>query len=754
AWRRPHCAGIITSAGGSPVSNIAKWNGTSWSAMGTGELDIQTLTVFGGEVYYGGGSGLRKWNGSSWVAVGGTTFGIKSLASSADKLFACGEFTEAGGVPASGIAAWDGSAWTALGSGLNWTLFGPCAVATDGTRVYAGGGFSYAGGKVSGSFAEYGPPRSTFGSDVRISDEFDDGAPATNTAGVGHGFVKRGQAASTESGGFLNLNNESGASTRVYTSNTSDAFNPFAANLNATVLKTTYGAINQGTGIERVWLGYRVSGSTSDHFYPVTNGPASPKVQGLYISILQQSSDTAYPRHGNLVAVSNTGVEKKLATWDWSNVNSLSGLVVTLTTTATHYSLSFSGAAGAVPVNVTGALSGVLSGLGPITTNFDVGLFSQFFGGTGAGVRVNSILLRAIPPSPITAPTYSMLNSANAILGGNASAINGPITARGVVISRLSQNGNPEIGGTNVSQIAAGSGSGIFTVNVTGLLPGETYVFRSYVITASGTAYTEVVTFTAPLDSDPITMSVAASGAPVPGAGLIGSGIPTGATWTLFGPPAVNDSSQVAFLGSYKSSAVTGKGLFVDDTQVVAVGASVPGLPGVTIKALFDPLIDSAGHVTFRATLGGTGVTLDNDNAFLTNSSTGTLRVLIREGDQAVGAPAGAVWGTLQNVAVPGGPMQFLLTGQLLTGPNNTPGPGGVTQDGDLGLWATDSTGSVKLLFLEGFTVGTKTLKSFQVLATSVASQGSARSFNRIGTVTWRATYTDNTTEILTTQVQ
>jgi hypothetical protein len=49
-------------------------------------------------------------------------------------------------VGANRIARWNGSAWSALGSGVNSNVY---ALAMSGSDLYAGGGFTTAGGKVS-----------------------------------------------------------------------------------------------------------------------------------------------------------------------------------------------------------------------------------------------------------------------------------------------------------------------------------------------------------------------------------------------------------------------------------------------------------------------------------------------------------------------------------------------------------------------------------------------------------------------------
>jgi hypothetical protein len=72
-------------------------------------------------------------------------------------LYAGGEFTTAGGVPAHGIARWDGTAWSSLGSGMNdWVR--ALTVFDDGTgpALYAGGNFTTAGGGGAGRIAKWG----------------------------------------------------------------------------------------------------------------------------------------------------------------------------------------------------------------------------------------------------------------------------------------------------------------------------------------------------------------------------------------------------------------------------------------------------------------------------------------------------------------------------------------------------------------------------------------------------------------------
>jgi hypothetical protein len=118
-----YAGGFFTMAGDSAATNIAQWDGTSWSALGSG----MNNTV----------NGLAVW---------GKT------------LYAGGTFTTAGGNPANYIAQWDGSNWSALGSGMNNYV---AALAVSGNTLFAGGNFSTAGTNVSAYIAQAllaGPP--------------------------------------------------------------------------------------------------------------------------------------------------------------------------------------------------------------------------------------------------------------------------------------------------------------------------------------------------------------------------------------------------------------------------------------------------------------------------------------------------------------------------------------------------------------------------------------------------------------------
>jgi hypothetical protein len=109
-------------AGGDSASYIAKWNGSSWSPLGSGitgsgDRQVNTLTVYNNELIVGGIFGsaggvsagnIAKWNGSAWSSIGGGTNGngVLGLEANSNSLFVGGQFTMAGTTLASNIARW------------------------------------------------------------------------------------------------------------------------------------------------------------------------------------------------------------------------------------------------------------------------------------------------------------------------------------------------------------------------------------------------------------------------------------------------------------------------------------------------------------------------------------------------------------------------------------------------------------------------------------------------------------------------
>lgn len=183
--------GSFTLPGSASTISVARRDGVSWSALGTGlRGSVNALAVrASGEVFAGGslrnqdGSSsiglVQRWNGTAWSDLGsGLDFGgfntVSALALLPNgDLIAAGVFSTADGQPVNNIAGWDGTRWYALGSGAlpagtEGQIFA-LAIAANGDLV-AGGQFTSIGGVRARNIARWnGAAWSALGSEFSIS---------------------------------------------------------------------------------------------------------------------------------------------------------------------------------------------------------------------------------------------------------------------------------------------------------------------------------------------------------------------------------------------------------------------------------------------------------------------------------------------------------------------------------------------------------------------------------------------------------
>jgi hypothetical protein len=168
--------GAFTKAGGLPTNRIAQRSGGQWLPLGSG-LSNGTLNsivyalavlpngdlVAGGQFTSAGGvpaSNLARWDGVGWSALGsGTNNVVRALVVMPNgDLIAAGSFTMAGGVPCNLVARWNGTSWSPLGSGLTGTFFllsaDALCVLPNGDLV-AAGSFTVAGGVPANGIARW-----------------------------------------------------------------------------------------------------------------------------------------------------------------------------------------------------------------------------------------------------------------------------------------------------------------------------------------------------------------------------------------------------------------------------------------------------------------------------------------------------------------------------------------------------------------------------------------------------------------------
>lgn len=205
-----YVGGSFDYVDGIPASNIARWDGTAWSALGAGTDDVvRTMTVFddgsgpalyaGGRFFTAGGvsaSLIARWDGASWSPLGTGLSGSDNTVASLEvfddgtgpRLFAGGKFLNAGGTYSPYFAVWDGTAWSSVGSpggGVH-----ALAVFDDGAgpALFVGGEFNQYGGIGAEHVARFDgaswqPVGSGCDGDVRSLAVHDDGTGRALYAG-------------------------------------------------------------------------------------------------------------------------------------------------------------------------------------------------------------------------------------------------------------------------------------------------------------------------------------------------------------------------------------------------------------------------------------------------------------------------------------------------------------------------------------------------------------------------------------------
>lgn len=165
-----YAAGEFTDAGGNPnADRIAKWDGSSWTALGTGlGNDVNVLAVFddgSGPALFAGGAfvnaggdvnadRIAKWTGSNWLALGsGLSNTVTTLAAFDD---GSGPALHAGGEFSGRMVKWNGATWSQLGLGVGAAVFRAVPFNDgSGTSLFASGSFTQVDGRVMYDLASW-----------------------------------------------------------------------------------------------------------------------------------------------------------------------------------------------------------------------------------------------------------------------------------------------------------------------------------------------------------------------------------------------------------------------------------------------------------------------------------------------------------------------------------------------------------------------------------------------------------------------
>ena len=171
-----YIGGDISLAGARNVNHIAKWDGTDWSALGSGIEGgtnftfVYSLVFKGNDLYVGGiftnaGSlparGIAKWDGTNWSALPGIfNADIFGLAVNGNDLYVAGLFHIGSDTNLYSFAKFDGANWTTFGSIVSGCVGSFCtplagSILIDGTDIYVGGSFTTFAGVAANSIVRW-----------------------------------------------------------------------------------------------------------------------------------------------------------------------------------------------------------------------------------------------------------------------------------------------------------------------------------------------------------------------------------------------------------------------------------------------------------------------------------------------------------------------------------------------------------------------------------------------------------------------
>ena len=171
--------GEFNSVGnGTSATNIARWDGSDWSALGTGTGRVYTMALEGsGNLLAAGlGGGIQRWDGATWTTpypAFNTRISLPSvLGLNVDEsgvLTASGQFDSTGGQSVDQIAQWDGVSWNAIHStGLDGPI--RSLAADDSGNVYVSGNFSRIGNAAADGIATWnGDSWSPMGANLEVN---------------------------------------------------------------------------------------------------------------------------------------------------------------------------------------------------------------------------------------------------------------------------------------------------------------------------------------------------------------------------------------------------------------------------------------------------------------------------------------------------------------------------------------------------------------------------------------------------------
>lgn len=166
-----YAAGIFENAGGTYCKNIACWNDTSWSAVGSGigfsgqfDCILHALVSYKNKLYAGGdfymsdgcfANGLGMWNDTTWSATGVNATAVYALKVHGNKLYFGSDGSSLGTWLWDRVTCYDDSVWLSTGTGPTGDVL---ALEVFNNDLYAGGVFETIDSITNAGFiARYDP---------------------------------------------------------------------------------------------------------------------------------------------------------------------------------------------------------------------------------------------------------------------------------------------------------------------------------------------------------------------------------------------------------------------------------------------------------------------------------------------------------------------------------------------------------------------------------------------------------------------
>jgi hypothetical protein len=353
--------------------------------------------------------------------------------------------------------------------------------------------------------------------------------------------------------------------------------------------------------------------------------------------------------------------------------------------------------------------------------------------------------VRVLSDDNITSRTYALnlarlaapVTSPVGAISLNGTTLNGTIDGRSS--SAAFQLGTTSAFGTSLSlSFVSSNGSVPVSSTTSALLPSTLYYYRLTSQYGGITDYGNTTTFVTP---------VSASSANLTQVLLVGANATgvSGATYSDFGYPAINNYTRTAFHG-FLSYGVTGSRIFGgvwtsnNGTTSLAAGIGASAPDSAVFSGIGEPILDDSGRLTFSGFLKiGFGAVSANSSAGIWQVATnGTISKIARAGGNATGAN-GAVFSAFNRVVSGNGGVAFTAT--LASGSSS------VNSTNNTGLWAQDSSGALVLVARTGASP-TPTLKSLTIFNAEPGQNGQSRHFNNSGDLVLAATFGNGTAGI------